>query len=150
MAVVLVLGGLVQGVGSADTGYDILSLGVDEPLSVELVLTCCGVTGEGHACCGVVSHVAEYHGLYVHGCSPVIGDALDAAVGDGTLAVPGFEHGSDTAPELLVCIVGELLAEYLPYTYLEVGAELLEVFLGQVCVALGCLRSSSVRSVSLL
>ena len=42
--VVRVLGCLVERVRSTDTCYDILSLCVDEPLSVELVVTVCRVT----------------------------------------------------------------------------------------------------------
>ena len=86
--VMFVLGGLVERVGGADTGHHVLSLGVDQPFSVELVVAGGGVAGERHAGGGGVAHVSEDHGLHVDGGAPVIGNLLNLAVGDGALAVP--------------------------------------------------------------
>ena len=93
--VVLVLGGFIERVRSTDTCNHILALGVDEPLSVELVVTVGRVAGECHTGSGGAAHISEYHGLHVHCSTPVIRNLLDAAVCDGTLSVPGLEHASD-------------------------------------------------------
>ena len=109
--VLLGLARLVDGVGGADAGHHVLALGVDQPLAVELVLAGGRVAGEGDAGAGVVAHVAEHHGLDVDRGAPLVGDPLDAAVGDGALAVPALEHRADAAPELLHGVVGEVLAQ---------------------------------------
>ena len=59
--VVLVLGSFVERVRSTDTCNHILALGVDEPLSVELVVTVGRVAGECHAGSGGAAHISEYH-----------------------------------------------------------------------------------------
>ena len=117
--VMLVLGGFVEGVRGADTCNHVFALGVDEPFSVELVVTGGRVTGECHTGGGGVAHVTEHHALHVHSGAPVIGNLFDAAVSDCTLAVPALEHAADGAPKLGLCGVGELDSENLDYLLLE-------------------------------
>ena len=104
---------LVQRVGRPDAGDHVLALGIGKPFAVELIFAGGGVPREGDARGGIVAHVAEDHGLDVGGGAPRVGDGLDAAVGEGALAVPRLEHGADGAPELLLRVVGERLAEDL-------------------------------------
>ena len=40
----------------------------------------------------------------------LVGDVVQAAVGDGARVLPGAEHGADRAPELLVGVLRERLA----------------------------------------
>ena len=136
VAVMVVLGGFVQRVRGTDAGHDVLALCVDEPFAVELVLTGSRVAGEGHARSGGLTHVAEYHGLYVHSGAPVVGNTLDAAVSDGAAAVPGFEHGTDAAPELSLGVIGEFCAQHLLDADLEGVAKRHQVFRGEVGIAL--------------
>ncbi len=137
----LVFGCLVQGVGGADTRHNVLALGIDEPLAIEFVLACGGVAAEGDAGGAGLAHIAEYHRLYGHCGAPVIGNTLDVAVCDGALAVPGFEHGADAAPQLGACIIGELLAQNLKHPFLEGVAEGDEVLFRELCVKLVSLGS---------
>jgi len=123
--VLLVLGGLVERIRGADARHHVLALGIDQPFAVELVLAGGGVAGEGHARGRVAPHVAEDHALHVDGRAPFVGDALDAPVRDGPLAVPALEDRADRAPELGHGIVGKLAAEH----GLDLGAELLAEFL---------------------
>ena len=51
--------------------------------------------------------VAEDHRLDVDGGAPVVGDAVQLAVGLRALVVPGLEDGADRSPELLLRVVGE-------------------------------------------
>ena len=134
--VLLVLGLVVQRERGAGAGDDVFALGVDEPFAVELVVAGGGVAGERHAGGGGVAHVAEDHALDVDGGAPVVRDALDAAVGDGLLAVPALEDGADRALELEHGIVGEFALQDLLDADLEVLAELLQVGHGEVGVAL--------------
>ena len=141
--VLLALGGLVQGVRGADTRNHVFTLGVDEPLAVELVVTVGRVARERHARRGSVAHVAEDHRLHVDGRSPVIRNLLDPAVGDGALAVPGLEHAADRTPQLGFGGVRELDAEDFLHLRLELLAEDLELVCGDFGVggvALGFLE----------
>ena len=138
--VLLALGGLVQGVRGADTRDHVLALGVDQPFAVELVVTVGRVAGEGHAGGGGVAHVAEHHGLDVHSRAPVVRNVLDLAVPDGALAVPGLEDAADGTPQLGLRIVRELHAQDFLDPHLEGLGEVLQLFGGQVGVALVALR----------
>ena len=70
----------------------------------------------------------------VDGRAPFVRNALDAAVGDGTLAVPALENGADAAPELFHGVVGELAAENFLDLGLVLLAERLEIVGRQVGV----------------
>ncbi len=133
---VLALSGLVYRRRRTNTGYDVFALGVDEILAEELLFAVGRVAREGHAGGGGVAHVAEDHGLNVGGGTPLVGDALNVAVGYGALAVPALEHGAYAALELLHGIVGEGRFEDFFDAYLELFADLLEVGDGHVGVAL--------------
>ncbi len=50
MAVVIILRSLVERVRCTDTGNYVLALGIDEPLAIELVVTCGRVSGECYTC----------------------------------------------------------------------------------------------------
>ena len=92
--VVLELG---HGLGRAHAGDDVLALGVDQELAVELLVAVGGVAGEGHAGAGLVAGVAVDHGLHVDGGAPFGGDVVLAAVDDGAVVHPRAEHGADRA-----------------------------------------------------
>ena len=136
MLVLLVLGVFVQRIGGTDTGHHVFTLGVDEPFAIELVVAGGGVTGEGHAGGGGVTHIAEHHGLHIDGSTPVVRDAFDAAVGDSLLAVPALEHGLDATFELGLGVIGELGVQHLLDAGLERLGEFLEVVGSQFGVAL--------------
>ena len=44
---------------------------------------------------GILSHVAEYHGLYRYGRAPLGGDVVEFAVEDGAFVHPRSEHGAE-------------------------------------------------------
>ena len=66
--------------GGPNAGHDILALGVDEELAVELLRTRRRVACETHAGRGAVAAVAEDHHLHVDGGADVIRNLIDAAV----------------------------------------------------------------------
>ena len=113
--------------GSADTGYDILTLSVDKVFAVEDVLAGGGVTAEGHARCRVVAHVAVNHSLNVDGGAPLFGNLVHAAVDDSALVHPAVEYGADAAPELVPGAFGEVAAGKVLDSGLEFYNECLEV-----------------------
>ena len=85
---------------------------------------------------GVVSHVPENHGLDRDRGSPLVGDPLDAPVGDGPLAVPALEDRPDSSPKLLLGVFGEILAEHFPHLRLVHPDEALQILRAQVRVLL--------------
>ena len=130
------LGGDVQRIGRPDTGHDVFALGVREPLAEELVFAGGRVPRERDARGGVAPHVAEDHRPDVRRGAPLVGDAFDAAVRDGPPAVPRLEDRADGAPELLLGIVRERLADNLPDLLAELAAEGFELLGREVRVGL--------------
>ena len=140
---------LGDGAGVADTGHDVLALGVDQVVAVELLLAVGGVARESDAGGGGVALVAEHHALHVDGGAQVIGDLVLLAVQDGAGVVPAAEHGLDGQLQLHhgvlregdgavdqqagILDAGDILGEDL----LELGHELLQVLCGQVGVGSG-------------
>ena len=64
----------------ADAGNDVLALGVDQVVTIELLGAVGCVTREGNAGCRSVALVAEHHALYVDGGAEVVGDLVLLAV----------------------------------------------------------------------
>ena len=120
----------------ADAGHDVLSLRIDQVLSVEDVLARRGVARESHARGRVLTHVAEDHGLHRNGRSPLGGDVVELAVEDGALVHPRAEHGAHGAPQLLPGAGGEILAGLPLHGLLEAPYQFLQVVGGQVRVVL--------------
>ena len=94
----------------ADAGHHVLALGVRQILAVELLGAGRRIAGEAHARCRSVAHVAEDHGLDVHGGAEVAGDVVQPAVGDGAGVVPGAEDGVARHDELLPGVLRETRA----------------------------------------
>ena len=131
---------LDDGQRRARAGHHVLALRVHQELAVEHVLARGGVAREGHARAGVVTGVAEHHGLHVDRGAPFGGNAVELAVHDGALVHPGIEHGADRAPELLLGIVGEILPGLALDGGLELGDEFLEVLRVEIDVELHAAR----------
>ena len=121
-----VLGHVVEVLGVADAGHDVLALGVDQEVAVGLVLPGGRVAGEADAGAGVVVAVAEHHRLDVDGRAEVVADALADAVGDRPGAVPAAEHGLHGPAQLLHRVLREGLAGGLLDDRLVLRAEVLQ------------------------
>ena len=120
----------------ADPGDDVLPLGVQQVLTVELVLTGRRVAGERDPGAGVLAHVSEHHRLHVHRGSDQAVDVVDLAVLDRPRVVPRAEHRPDRPPQLLVRVLGELHPELVLDHLLERLGELLQVVGGEIGVEL--------------
>ena len=130
---------LGDGLRCADTCYDVLTLCIDQVLTVDTLLTGGGVSGEGNASTGGVAHVTEYHGLYVNSCSPIARDIVHTTVNDGTGVVPGTEYCLDSLHELLLGILGEVGSLLLPVVLLEANDQGLHIVGIQLNVKLNAL-----------
>ena len=91
-----------------------------------MVLTRGGITAEADPCGRSIAHVAEDHSLDVDGSTPFGGDPFHLAVEDGSFVHPAIEDGTDSSPELLHRIGGEVLAGTTLDLLLEEDDEALE------------------------
>ncbi len=140
LLVLLVPGVVVQRIWCTGSGNDVFSLRIHKPFAVKLVVSGGGIAGECNACRRIVAHVSEHHALHIDGGSPLVRNALDAAVGNGFLSVPALEHGADSAPELFLRVIRELRLEHFPDRLLEIFAKLLEIGDGQIRIGSVFLR----------
>ena len=94
------LGERVEVLGVAGARDHVLALRVGEEVAGWRGRAGAFVAAERDSRAGGPATVAEHHLLHVDRRAPVVGDAVDAAVGDRALAVPGVEDGRDRPLEL--------------------------------------------------
>ena len=118
---------LGDGHGGTDTGHHVLTLGVGQKLTEQLLLTSGGAAGEGNAGAAVVAHVAKGHHLHVDSGAPGVGDFIHAAVHIGAGVVPRTEHSLHSAHELLFGVRGEVGADLLLVLSFELLSQLFQI-----------------------
>ena len=101
--------------------HHVLALRIDQELAVKLVGAGRRIAREHDAGRALLAHIAEHHGLHGDGRTPIVGNIVQAPIGDGARVVPGAEHGGDGAPQLGVNILREGLAKLLLDQRLEAG-----------------------------
>ena len=97
----------------------VLALGVGEEVAGRRRCAGALVAAERDPGTGRPAAIPEDHLLHVDRRAPVVGDTVDAAVGDRPLAVPGVEDRRDRPLELAPWLVGERLAGVLGEHALE-------------------------------
>jgi hypothetical protein len=78
--------------------------------------------------------VAEHHLLDVDRRAPVVGDVVDAAVGDGAVAHPGVEHSADREPQLVLRVLRERLARVRLVQRPEAARHVAQLVHGEIAV----------------
>ena len=96
-----------DGLGVADASDDVLALGVNQKVAVELLGTVGRVTREGDAGRGGLALVAKGHGLNVDGGTKLVGNAMLFAVDAGALVHPAAKDGLDGKAQLELRIMRE-------------------------------------------
>ncbi|MPM27061.1 hypothetical protein SDC9_73566 [bioreactor metagenome] len=104
---------LADGRGSANAGHHVFALGIDEVLAEQSLFAGGGIAGECDARAGVISRVAEDHGLDVDSGAPVIGDLVHTTIDICPGIVPGTEHGLHGLHQLDLGVLREVLALFL-------------------------------------
>ena len=84
-----------DGLGVADTGDDVLALGINQKVTVELLGAVGRITRKGDTRRRGLALVAKGHGLHVDGSTEVVGNAMLLAVDAGTLIHPAAKDGLD-------------------------------------------------------
>ena len=130
---------LCDGHRCTNTCNHVLALCVDEELAHELLLAGCGITGKCNAGTGLVVQVAEYHGHYVNGSTPGVGNVVVTTVNVCSGVVPGTEYSLDSQLQLLNRVRGEVLAQLVLVLSLELLSQGLQILCGQVNVELNAL-----------
>ena len=97
----------VNGCGRAQARDHVLALRIDQELAVKLVGAGRRIAREHDAGRALLAHIAEHHGLDGDGGAPIVGNVVQAAIGDGARVLPRAEHGGDGAPQLGVKILRE-------------------------------------------
>ena len=96
-----------DGLGVADAGNDVLTLGVDQKVAVELLGAIGGVAGKGDAGRGSLTLVAKCHGLDVNGSAQIVGNTVLLAVDASALVHPAAKDGLDGKAQLELRIARE-------------------------------------------
>ena len=96
-----------DGLGVADTGDDVLALGINQKVTVELLGAVGRITRKGDACRRGLALVAKGHGLHVDGGAELVGDAVLFAIDAGALVHPAAKDGLDGKAQLELRIVWE-------------------------------------------
>ena len=96
-----------DGLGVADAGDNILALGVDQKVTVELLSAVGRITRKGDAGRRGLALIAKGHSLDVDGGAKVIGNAVLSAVDAGALIHPTAKDGLDSEAQLELRIVWE-------------------------------------------
>ena len=102
----------------AGAGDDVLTLGVGQKVARRGRFSRPLVPAERDAGAGAVAQVSEDHPLDVDRGAPIVGDAIDPAVGDSALSVPGVEYRGDRLAQLFPGlererVLGRLLEQVL-------------------------------------
>ena len=79
----------------ADAGHDILALGVQQELAIELLGAGGGIAGEQYAGGGVVTGIAEHHLHHVDGSTQIGRNVVGLAIDIGPRVEPGLEDRID-------------------------------------------------------
>ena len=127
---------LGEGTRGADTSNDVLTLSINEELTVELLLTGGRVTGEADTGSGRVATVTEDHLHDVDGGTQVVGNLVGFAVDEGTRVEPGTENGVNGTHQLLTRIGCPVPTKLLVRQLLEGVNETLEIIGTQIGVGL--------------
>ena len=120
----------------ADAGHDVLALGVQQILAVELSGPGGRVARESDAGAGSLPFVAEDHRLHVDGGSEVLGDVVLLAVEDRPVVVPRAKDGVARHVELRPRVLGKVAPGPLANDPLEGSGQSLEVLRREIEVGL--------------
>ena len=92
---------------SANTGNNIFPLRIHKVFTIKNVFACCGVAGEGNTCRAIITHITEYHCLYVDRSAPLIWNFVFPSIDDSSLIHPATEYRSNGTNKLLERILWE-------------------------------------------
>ena len=142
--------------GSADSGNHILTLSIDQVLTVKNILARGRIAREGHSRPGVSARIPEDHGLHVHGSPPLHRDPVFLAIDLGPVIVPGIKDRVDRAMQLLHGILRKSPAGPLSDQLLELCNDPAKVRLLQSrivlnpCLGLGLVEDNLIGIVMLV
>ncbi len=120
---------LFNGLGRADTGDHILSLGINQVFAINFRLPRGRVPRKCNPGPAVIAQVAEDHCLHVDRRAQVVGDLVDLPVNDCPRRIPGIEDRLYSHKKLFPGINGELFSRFLADNIQKAGDDFIQVLL---------------------
>src|SRR5215207_6334550 len=121
-----------DGYWGAGAGYYILTLGIEQVLTVEALLAGRRVPAEGDTGSGVLPQVAENHCDDVDRGAHRVGYVVQLSVVDGPAGIPALEYSGYGSPELIERLVGKLTSGFRAHVLLELANDRLHFLHRQV------------------
>ena len=118
----------------SDTGDDIFTLGIHQTFAEECMFAGIRISSKSHTGSARVAHVAEHHRNDIDRSPPMIGNPVEAPIGNRPCAVPGREHGVDRHFQLFIRIVREIFPGFLFHQRLESPDEIPQRPRVQLCL----------------
>ena len=123
-----------DGLRSTNAGYNVFTLCVNQVFTQHSFFTSCRVSCESNTCTGCITHVTEYHHLYVNSGTPAVRDVVHSSVNECTRVIPAAEYSHSSFKQLFLRILREFFALVIQIDLFEHFSNFLQVFCGQVCV----------------
>ena len=125
---------LCNGVRCTNTGNYVLALCIYQIFTQHSLFACSSVSCEGNTCTRGITHIAEYHHLYVYGSTPAVRDIVHSSVNESTGIIPATEYSHCCFQKLFLGILREFLALVIQINLLEDSSYLFQILCCQVCV----------------
>ncbi len=122
---------LRQILGHPDAGHNVLALGIDQVITLHLVIAGIAVARHGNARSAVIAHISKNHGYDTDGGAQVMRNACGLTVVIRTLAVPALEHGLRGQLQLDGRISRKIVMGIMAVDLLELPGDGFPVFRGQ-------------------
>ena len=114
----------------------ILALCIGKEFSKQTFLSGCRITGKRNTGATILTHISEYHRLYIDCGTPGIRNIIIAAVNIRTRIIPGTEYSLDRSHQLFLRIIREITADLGLILCFELICKLFEILGGQVDILL--------------
>ncbi|CDA56886.1 uncharacterized protein BN731_02022 [Prevotella sp. CAG:604] len=109
-----------------DTSHYVLTLCIDEILTIEEILAITSIAREANTSSRCIAHITEYHRHHRHGSTPLCRNAFHLAIENSALVHPTIEYSADGTPKLIHRIVWEILTCLLLDSRLECRDKMLQ------------------------
>ena len=112
----------------------VFALSVHEKLTEQSLFSCSRISRKRHARTGIVTPVAEYHGLHIYRRPPAARNIVHLPVGIGSRIIPAAEYRLDGFHQLCLRILREIHAHLFFVIFFKMRYELFHIVCTQLCI----------------